>query len=250
MRRSPSVGATYGSGTFLQRADRGQRALYRDRATARFRNAPAATRCGRCTGTSAADAEVSVSTLRRARAAAESTTACSPFSLTSTSPPARPWRPASIFPPFRSTAPVKKLPHAPARGGGLKKYARSKGAPYSSASRPILFTIRDREDHLCTASQTAGAPHASLRSLHLRRRSDIARRDAVHCGPLGELAARIRCVARRCFFSTPAPRGAPPQRGISTHPCDDDFSRRCDADERRCGRAGASVSWRGLRWKW
>ena len=140
------------------------------------------TRSGRCAGTSAADAEVSVSTLQRARAAAESTTACSPFSLTSTSPPARPWRPASIFPPFRSTAPVKKLPHAPARGGGLEKYALSKGAPYSSASRPILFTIREREARLCTAPRAAGAPRASLRSLHLRRRSDIARRDAVHCG--------------------------------------------------------------------
>ena len=34
----------------------------------------------------------------------------------------------------------------------------------------------------CTASRAAGAPRASLRSLHLRRRSDIARRDAVHCG--------------------------------------------------------------------
>ena len=181
MRRSPSVGAKKRSGTFLQRADRGQRALYRDRATARFRNAPAATRCGRCTGTSAADAEVSVSTLRRARAAAESTTACSPFSLTSTTPPARPWRPAD-FPSFSlHSAREKVTPRSCARRWP-QKYARSKGAPYSSASRPILFTIRDREDHLCTASQTAGAPHASLRSLHLRRRSDIARRDAVHCG--------------------------------------------------------------------
>ena len=32
------------------------------------------------------------------------------------------------------------------------------------------------------ASRAAVAPRASRRSLHSRRRSDIARRDAVHCG--------------------------------------------------------------------
>ena len=86
--------------------------------------------------------------MRRARAAAESTAAWSPFSLTSTSAAARPRRSASISPPFRSTAPVKTLPRAPARGGGLEKYARSGGAPYSSASRPIVFTIHVQEARL------------------------------------------------------------------------------------------------------